>query len=177
MDWLLSRSEEAVHIARNNVKRFRDWYLTPDAEACSCRKLVEECDCHSFEPGSYKRLTGRRYGVVAFPRILCCYLPSTTFWESLNGSATAGEYIAWGDGCNVMLQLRPRELYKCHDDETIRSWVSMKALYQYLYLTIHHIQSSCGSVHKQKNPQSRVAHPKHHYSLLLCPLSTKQARA
>jgi len=60
MDWLLSHPEDAARIARNNVKQFRDRYLTPAAEACYWRKLVEEWGRHSFEPEFYKEVNGTK---------------------------------------------------------------------------------------------------------------------
>jgi len=54
MDWLVSHPLDAARIARNNVKTFRDRYLTPAAEACYWRKLVREWGARSFEPEFYK---------------------------------------------------------------------------------------------------------------------------
>jgi len=61
MTWLLDHPEEAAQIARNNVDKFRDRYLTPAAEACYWRKLIHEWAAHSaFEPEFYKMVDGQR---------------------------------------------------------------------------------------------------------------------
>jgi len=54
MDWLLAHPNEAANIARNNVNQFRDKYLTPAAEACYWRRLIEEWATVGFEPSFYE---------------------------------------------------------------------------------------------------------------------------
>lgn len=39
MDWLLQNPDKAEHIANNNVKTFRERYLTQASEACYWRAL------------------------------------------------------------------------------------------------------------------------------------------
>jgi hypothetical protein len=60
MDWLISHPADAARIARNNVKQFRDRYLTPAAEACYWRRLITEWGTHSFEPEFYEMKDGKR---------------------------------------------------------------------------------------------------------------------
>ncbi|XMA09758.1 hypothetical protein WAI453_002549 [Rhynchosporium graminicola] len=45
---------KAEQIAENNVKTFREWYLTPAAEACYWRQLIRGYASVSFEPEFYK---------------------------------------------------------------------------------------------------------------------------
>ena len=58
MEWLLSHPADAARIARNNVATFRDRYLTPAAEACYWRRLINEWGRHSFEPEFYDMVNG-----------------------------------------------------------------------------------------------------------------------
>jgi len=39
MEWLLAHPEVAKRSASNNVRKFRDRYLTPAAQACHVRKM------------------------------------------------------------------------------------------------------------------------------------------
>lgn len=50
MDRLLANDEEAERIAANNVRQFREHYLTPAAETCYWRKLIRGWASVSFEP-------------------------------------------------------------------------------------------------------------------------------
>jgi len=47
---LLSHEEEASRIADNSVKMFRDTYLTPAAQVCYWRRLIQAWASVSFEP-------------------------------------------------------------------------------------------------------------------------------
>jgi hypothetical protein len=50
MENLMANDEESERIARNNVKTFREHYLTPSAETCYWRKLFKGYATVSFEP-------------------------------------------------------------------------------------------------------------------------------
>lgn len=50
MQSLITSDVEAERIAENNVKTFRDRYLTPAAEACYWRSLIRGWGSVSFEP-------------------------------------------------------------------------------------------------------------------------------
>lgn len=52
---LIANPEEAKRIADNNVKTFRERYLTMAAEACYWRALIEGWASVSFEPDLYER--------------------------------------------------------------------------------------------------------------------------
>lgn len=60
IEWLLDHPEDAARIARNNVKVFRDRYLTPAAETCYWRRLIREWGKNAFEPEFYKMVDGVR---------------------------------------------------------------------------------------------------------------------
>jgi hypothetical protein len=51
---LTVNQEEAKRIAYNNVRTFRERYLTPAAEACYWRKLIKTWREASFEPELYE---------------------------------------------------------------------------------------------------------------------------
>jgi hypothetical protein len=53
---LVENDEKAQRIAKNSIKRFREWYLTPAAETCYWRKLIRGWATVSFEPEFF---TGR----------------------------------------------------------------------------------------------------------------------
>lgn len=53
MEFYISHPREAERIADNNVRIFRDRYLTPAASACYWRRLVERWAMVSFEPAFY----------------------------------------------------------------------------------------------------------------------------
>ena len=67
MEHLLAHPEEAKRVADNNVKTFRERYLTPAAEACYWRALFRGWASVSFAPDLYessgngKRLRGLRF--------------------------------------------------------------------------------------------------------------------
>ncbi|KAJ5293232.1 uncharacterized protein N7443_009185 [Penicillium atrosanguineum] len=55
MNWLLSHDEDAQRIADNNVKLFRERYLTQSAEVCYWRRLIQQwAKVSDFEPEFYK---------------------------------------------------------------------------------------------------------------------------
>ncbi|KAL2062734.1 hypothetical protein VTL71DRAFT_5806 [Oculimacula yallundae] len=63
MEGLLSgegKNLKAEQIAENNVKTFRERYLTPAAEACYWRQLIRGWATVSFEPEFYKESTGEK---------------------------------------------------------------------------------------------------------------------
>lgn len=60
MQHLLKHPEVAKKIAENSVKTFRDWYLTPAAQACYWRKLFWAWKSVSFEPELYERGNGTK---------------------------------------------------------------------------------------------------------------------
>ena len=60
MNDLLERPEEAKRIADNNVKTFRERYLTPAAEACYWRALIRGWAQVSFIPEPYEIIQGRK---------------------------------------------------------------------------------------------------------------------
>ena len=61
MQWLLSHDQEAERIADNNVKMFRERYLTPAAEACYWRRLFREWSkATDFEPPFFDLVNGKK---------------------------------------------------------------------------------------------------------------------
>ncbi|KAJ5201986.1 CAZyme family GT90, partial [Penicillium cinerascens] len=55
MDWLLSHEKDAQRIADNNVKVFRERYLTQAAEVCYWRRLIRQwAKVSDFKPEFYK---------------------------------------------------------------------------------------------------------------------------
>lgn len=52
--------KEVQRIASNNVKTFRERYLTPAAEACYWRRLIHGWSEVSFQPAFYKYVNGTR---------------------------------------------------------------------------------------------------------------------
>lgn len=52
--------KEAQRIASNNVKTFRERYLTPAAEVCYWRRLIQGWSEVSFEPEFYKVVNGTK---------------------------------------------------------------------------------------------------------------------
>ena len=54
MNDLLTHPEEARRISDNSVKMFRERYLTPAAEACYWRTLIQSWSEVSFSPELYK---------------------------------------------------------------------------------------------------------------------------
>lgn len=62
MSYYLSHPEEAEHIANNARRTFRERYLTPAAEACYWRKLIQGWSKVSFEPDFYKEKGKGKHG-------------------------------------------------------------------------------------------------------------------
>ena len=60
MKWLLGHDDHAQRIADNNVKTFRERYLTPAAETCYWRRLIQEWATVSFEPNFFHEKDGRK---------------------------------------------------------------------------------------------------------------------
>lgn len=60
MKWLLDHDKHAQRIADNNVKTFRERYLTPAAETCYWRRLMQEWAKVSFEPEFFKEVDGKK---------------------------------------------------------------------------------------------------------------------
>jgi hypothetical protein len=58
MEMLIDDDDMAERIAYNNVKMFREHYLTPAAETCYWRKLIRGWATVSFEPEFYKEVDG-----------------------------------------------------------------------------------------------------------------------
>jgi hypothetical protein len=58
--YLIKHDSEASQIAENNVKTFRERYLTPAAEACYWRKLFDAWSEVSFKPEFYKEIDGKK---------------------------------------------------------------------------------------------------------------------
>ena len=58
MEMLIDDDDMAERIAFNNVKMFREHYLTPAAETCYWRKLIRGWATVSFEPEFYKKVDG-----------------------------------------------------------------------------------------------------------------------
>lgn len=58
MEMLIDDDDLAERIAFNNVKMFREHYLTPAAETCYWRKLMRGWATVSFEPEFYKKVDG-----------------------------------------------------------------------------------------------------------------------
>ncbi|KAJ5661706.1 CAZyme family GT90, partial [Penicillium maclennaniae] len=55
MNWLLAHDEDAQRIADNNVKTFRERYLTQSAEVCYWRRLIRQwATVSDFQPEFYK---------------------------------------------------------------------------------------------------------------------------
>ena len=68
MQFLLTHEDEAKRIADNNVRPFRERYLTPAAEGCYWRELFKGWANVSFQPELYEkqsdgrlRMRGLRY--------------------------------------------------------------------------------------------------------------------
>ncbi|RFU24427.1 hypothetical protein B7463_g11911, partial [Scytalidium lignicola] len=59
MEELIENDELAERIAENNVKIFRERYLTPAAETCYWRKLIRGWATVSFQPEFYSNETGK----------------------------------------------------------------------------------------------------------------------
>ncbi|KAK7189379.1 hypothetical protein DPSP01_005935 [Paraphaeosphaeria sporulosa] len=86
MDDLLAHPEKAKRIADNNVKTFRERYLTGAAEACYWRALVQAWKEISFEPSLYetvadgqKKARQQKRGVRYETFILYDYESQVTF--------------------------------------------------------------------------------------------------
>ncbi len=58
ISWLESHSKEAERIATNSVKTFREQYLTPAAEVCYWRKVINAWARVSFEPEFFQVING-----------------------------------------------------------------------------------------------------------------------
>ncbi|KAK2875961.1 hypothetical protein FQN49_001482 [Arthroderma sp. PD_2] len=58
--WLEEHDIDAMRIAENNVKTFRERYLTPAAEVCYWRHLIRSWAEVSFEPEFYKEVDGKK---------------------------------------------------------------------------------------------------------------------
>ncbi len=56
--WLDSHTKEAERIAANSVKTFREQYLTPAAEVCYWRKVINGWARVSFQPEFFKVVNG-----------------------------------------------------------------------------------------------------------------------
>lgn len=54
IEYLTTHPEEAERIAKNSARMFRDRYITPAAEACYWRRLVEGWGKVAWEPKFYK---------------------------------------------------------------------------------------------------------------------------
>ncbi len=63
---LIERPEEALRIAENGVRTFRDRYLTPAAEACYWRRMIVAWRSVSFEPQLYEGSDFRTWRGVPF---------------------------------------------------------------------------------------------------------------
>lgn len=59
MQDLIANDREAQRIANNNVKTFRERYLTPAAEACYWRSLIRGWGAVSFEPEFWTTKDGK----------------------------------------------------------------------------------------------------------------------
>lgn len=59
MSFLIGNPQEAKRIADNNVKTFRERYLTPAAEACYWRELIRGWGEVTFRPELYEVVDGR----------------------------------------------------------------------------------------------------------------------
>ncbi|EEQ33050.1 hypothetical protein McanMca71_003766 [Microsporum canis] len=60
IQWLESHENDAKRIAQNNVKTFREHYLTPAAEVCYWRHLIRSWSEVSFKPEFYKEVNGKK---------------------------------------------------------------------------------------------------------------------
>lgn len=61
IQWLQKHDGEARRIADNNVRMFRERYLTPAAEVCYWRRLFREwAGVSAFEPPFFKKVNGKR---------------------------------------------------------------------------------------------------------------------
>ncbi|KAJ5205844.1 Lipopolysaccharide-modifying protein [Penicillium cf. griseofulvum] len=59
--WLQTHDEDAQRIANNNVKTFREQYLTEAAEVCYWRRLIEAwAEVSDFEPEFFKKEQGKK---------------------------------------------------------------------------------------------------------------------
>jgi hypothetical protein len=59
MKHLLKYPDKAQRISENSAKIFRDQYLTPAAQACYWRRLVQAWASVSFEPHLYTTVKGK----------------------------------------------------------------------------------------------------------------------
>ena len=59
MTFLIENPQEAKRIADNNIKTFRERYLTPAAEACYWRELIRGWGEVSFRPELYEVVDGK----------------------------------------------------------------------------------------------------------------------
>ncbi|KAF3484072.1 DUF821 domain-containing protein [Arthroderma uncinatum] len=60
INWLEEHDEDARRIAENNVRTFRDHYLTPAAEVCYWRHLIRSWAEVSFKPEFYTEVDGKQ---------------------------------------------------------------------------------------------------------------------
>ncbi|EFE36936.1 DUF821 domain protein [Trichophyton benhamiae CBS 112371] len=58
--WLEEHEQDAKRIAQNNIKTFREQYLTPAAEVCYWRHLIRSWAEVSFEPEFFKEVDGKK---------------------------------------------------------------------------------------------------------------------
>ncbi|KAJ5204442.1 CAZyme family GT90 [Penicillium cinerascens] len=81
MEWLLNHDNDAKRIADNSVKIFRERYLTPAAEVCYWRRLIQEwARVSDFEPELYEEYDGKKsWRGVDVERF---FLMQSTRWES-----------------------------------------------------------------------------------------------
>lgn len=81
MEWLLKHDNDAKRIADNSVKIFRERYLTPAAEVCYWRRLIQEwARVSDFEPELYEEYDGKKsWRGVDVERF---FLMQSTRWES-----------------------------------------------------------------------------------------------
>lgn len=60
IQWLVNHDEDAERIATNNVRTFRQRYLTPAAEVCYWRRLIRSWAAVSFPPDFFKEVNGTK---------------------------------------------------------------------------------------------------------------------
>jgi hypothetical protein len=60
IQYLDKHQKQAEKIATNSVKTFREWYLTPAAEVCYWRKVINGWAKVSFEPEFFKIVNGTK---------------------------------------------------------------------------------------------------------------------
>ncbi len=60
ISWFKEHDDEAKRIASNNVRTFREHYLTPAAEVCYWRHLIQGWAQVSFEPEFFTQVDGKK---------------------------------------------------------------------------------------------------------------------